>query len=136
MPSRKLSDLLPHVQSHAYSWLHKCFERGIDVIVTCTYRSQEEQDELWERGRSKPGNKVTWTKKSKHTERVALDFTIVKDGKASWDVKADFDKDGIADYTEVGQAAEEEGFQWGIVVKGVHKDLCHIQWNKGEQVDD
>ena len=45
MSSRKLSDLLPHVQPHAYSWLHKCFEKGIDVIVTNTYRTQEEQDE-------------------------------------------------------------------------------------------
>lgn len=46
MSSRKISDLLPHVQPHAYAWLHKCFERGIDVIITCTLRTQEEQDEL------------------------------------------------------------------------------------------
>lgn len=131
MSSRKLSDLLPHVQPHAYSWLHKCFERGIDVIVTCTYRTQEEQDELWERGRSKPGNKVTWTRNSKHTERVAIDFAIVKDGKAVWDVKADINENDIADYTEVGKVAEEEGFQWGVMINGKHTDLCHIQWNQG-----
>lgn len=130
MSSRKISDLLPHVQPHAYSFLHKCFERGIDVIITCTYRSQEEQDELWERGRSKPGEKVTWTKHSKHTERVAMDFAIVKNGKASWDIKADFNKNDIADYTEVGTLAEEIGWQWGIIIKDKRSDICHLQWNE------
>ena len=109
--------------------MHKCFERGIDVLVTCTYRTQEEQDELWERGRTKPGNKVTWTRNSKHTERVALDFAIVKDGKAVWDIKADINENDIADYTEVGKMAEEEGFQWGGRWKP--PDSCHIQWNQG-----
>ena len=129
MSSRKLTDLLPHIQPYAYMWLHKCFEKGIDVLVTRTYGTQEEQDELWERGRSKPGNKVTWTRRSKHTERRAIDFTIVKDGKAMWDVKADINENDIADYTEVGQMAEEAGFQWGITINGKRTDLCHIQWN-------
>lgn len=130
MSSRKISDLKLHVQPHAYAWLHKCFVKGIDVIITCTTRTQEEQDELYSRGRSVAGKIVTWTLKSKHTEGVAIDFAIVKDGKAIWDIKADINENSIPDYTEVGKMAEEEGFQWGITVNGKHTDLCHIQWNE------
>lgn len=103
-------------------------DKGHDVIITSTYRTQEEQDDLYERGRSKPGRKVTWTKHSTHTERRAWDFTLIKDGKAVWDVKADYDVDSIADYFEVGEIAEEIGLEWGGRWEP-NPDYCHVQYN-------
>ena len=38
-----------------------------DITVLCGYRSQEEQDKLYAHGRTIPGKKVTWTKKSRHS---------------------------------------------------------------------
>lgn len=57
---------------------------GQDFVVTETFRSQERQDELWAQGRTKPGRKVTWTRKSKHTEGRAFDFAMRVGGKISW----------------------------------------------------
>ena len=51
---------------------------GLDVAVSETYRSQERQDELYAQGRTTPGNQVTWTKKSNHTSRKALDVYPIR----------------------------------------------------------
>ena len=58
--------------------------KGISYIVTCTYRSQQEQNPLYEQGRSKPGKIVTWTRNSRHTDREAFDIAILKNGKITW----------------------------------------------------
>lgn len=61
---------------------------------------------------------VTWTMKSKHIIDLtdnsplndlshAVDIAIVKDGRAIWDIKADVNKDGKADYLQIGQLALE-----------------------------
>lgn len=47
--------------------IHKALEYGIqDFQVTCGIRTQEEQNALYEQGRTKPGKIVTWTKQSNH----------------------------------------------------------------------
>lgn len=51
---------------------------GLDVVVSETYRSQKRQNELYAQGRTAPGNKVTWTKKSNHTSRKALDVYPIR----------------------------------------------------------
>lgn len=51
--------------------IHKA---GIEVFVTETYRSQARQNYLYEQGRSRVGNVVTWTKSSRHTSRLAWDI--------------------------------------------------------------
>lgn len=52
----------------------------LDTVVSETYRSQERQNELYAQGRTAPGNKVTWTKKSNHTLRKALDVYPIRGG--------------------------------------------------------
>jgi peptidoglycan L-alanyl-D-glutamate endopeptidase CwlK len=127
--SRKISDLNPHVQPHAIEFLQKCRESGLDVIVTSTLRDQEFQDDIYAQGRSKPGKIVTWTHSSKHISGNALDFAVVKNGKATWDIKADTDEDNIADYFEAGAIAQRLGWTWGGSWK--KPDFVHIEWNKG-----
>lgn len=51
-------------------------EYGHDVRVVETVRSQERQDYLFEQGRSRPGNIVTWTRDSAHTHGDAVDVNI------------------------------------------------------------
>ena len=90
---------------------------GVDYIVTCTRRTQEDQDALYEQGRTKPGPIVTWTRKSKHTEGKAFDIAIMKNGKITW---------ATADYkpaVEIGiRVGLECGGSWGK-----SKDWPHFQ---------
>lgn len=73
-----LNALEPKTRKLAETFLTRCYEEGLPVVITETYRSQARQDELYEQGRSRSGPIVTWTHHSMHTERRAFD--ICKDG--------------------------------------------------------
>lgn len=85
MAIRDLEELLPVAQTACRLFLEKCREAGLDVFVTETYRSQERQNELYEQGRTQPGQVVTWTKNSRHTSRLAWDIAV-NPPKALYDV--------------------------------------------------
>ena len=113
---RDLDELLPEVKKGAILFLDECERKGLDVLVTETYRSQERQNYLYEQGRTRPGKKVTWTKKSKHTSRRAFD--ICKNVKGhEFDDSAFFKK--CADIAiKLGFTA---GYYWD------KQDMPHIQ---------
>jgi peptidoglycan L-alanyl-D-glutamate endopeptidase CwlK len=120
MPNRRIEDLCPEMQLKFAQFKACCEEEGLKFIVTCTTRTQAEQDELYAQGRTKPGKKVTWTRKSQHQTGRAFDFVPVVGGKCIWN---DFNLLG-----RYGQIAEELGLQWGIrMANGERKDLFHIQ---------
>lgn len=114
MSSRKIEELLPELQEKFHDFRQLADEAGVQFMITCTYRSQEEQDELYEQGRTKPGRKVTWTRHSKHTDRMAFDIAVLNESnQPTWDTKADIDKDNIDDYLELGEIGEQVGLVWG-----------------------
>ena len=84
MASRSIEDLTPETQALYQKFAEAMKAKNIPYIVTCTFRSQLEQDALYEQGRSKPGQIVTWTRKSRHTDREAFDIAILVNGKISW----------------------------------------------------
>ena len=51
-------------------------EFGKDVQLVEGFRTQSRQDFLYDQGRSRPGDVVTWTKSSKHTLGLAADVMI------------------------------------------------------------
>lgn len=55
MASRSFLDLAPSVRSKANDFVAACATAGIDVLIYCTYRSQDEQDALYKIGRTLPG---------------------------------------------------------------------------------
>ena len=71
---RDISELTPVAQTACNLFIQKCKEQGLNVLITETYRSQARQDYLYEQGRTRPGNKVTWTRSSRHTSRRAWDI--------------------------------------------------------------
>lgn len=99
---RDISELAPNAQTACRLFLERCRRRGLDVFVTETYRSQERQDYLYSLGRTRAGNKVTWTKSSRHTSRRA------------WDIAC---RGGVLYNTAVlaqcGAVAAELGITWG-----------------------
>ncbi len=113
---RSASELTPEMQILYAQFETEMFKAGIQYILTCTYRSQEEQDRLYALGRTEPGTKVTWVKKSRHTDREAFDIAILKDGKITWKTE---------DYSDAGRIGEEVGLVWGGSWKT--KDAPHFE---------
>ena len=86
MASRSPLALTPKMRELYKLFCAEMDKAGISWITTCTRRTQADQDELYARGRSKPGQIVTWTRKSKHIDGEAFDICILKNGKLCWDV--------------------------------------------------
>ncbi len=109
--------------------------KGVRLRFAYTLRTNGEQDELYAKGRTKPGNKVTNAKggQSIHNYGLAKDIVLLidKDGNgtfesASWDTLKDFDKDGVADWMEVVNYFKSIGWEWGGDWKSF-KDYPHLE---------
>lgn len=96
-------------------WPEICFayvsaHPGHEALLTCVYRSPMEQQALYCKGRTAPGQIVTncdglkTVSKHNHLPSLALDFCILIGGKVSWDP---------AEYQPVGDLAEARGLVWG-----------------------
>lgn len=83
MGSRDIHDLHPFMREKARVFLIKAAEASIALLVTRTYCSVEEQDELYAQGRTKPGKVVTNAKggESAHNFRLAFDCVPIDDKK-------------------------------------------------------
>lgn len=83
----------------------------VDFMVVEGLRSKERQAELYAQGRTKPGNIVTWTMKSKHIDGLAVDLCPWVDGKLAWGQTSNFDAISLAMF----RAASEQGvkLRWG-----------------------
>lgn len=113
MASRSIMDLVPAMREKADLFRQEMEKAKLPFVFTCTRRTQAEQEELYARGRTKSGRKVTWTLKSKHLDGLAFDIVILRGRVAQWDVKVDVDENGIPDYTQAGQIGEALGLTWG-----------------------
>lgn len=101
---------------------------------THTLRTFKEQDELFAKGRTAPGARVTNSPAglSMHNYGLALDIVLIKDGTALWDVKADLDGDGKADWIEIVNIFKQYGWEWGGDWK--FYDAPHFQKSFGKSV--
>lgn len=101
---RDISELTPTAQKACNLFMAECKKQGLNVLITETYRSQGRQNYLYEQGRTRPGNIVTWTKNSRHTSRRAWDICKnVKGGEYS-------DK---SFFIKCGQVAKDLEIMWG-----------------------
>lgn len=101
---RDINELLPIAQKACRLFLTECEKQGLPVLITETYRSQKRQNELYAQGRTKLGKKVTWTKNSRHTSRLAWD--ICKNVKGQEYSDLDF-------FEKCGKIANRLGILWG-----------------------
>jgi len=126
MASRKISDLVPEMQEKFKEFAVRMAEERIPFLLTCTFRTQDEQNHLWARGRTIPNTrKVTWTRHSRHTDREAFDIAIVMNGRPTWDLKVNVNNDTVGDYFEAGEIGERCGLVWGGRFKS--PDYCHFE---------
>ena len=114
MSSRKLTDLHPQMQPIMTRFLANARAAGIDLLVTCTYRSNEEQAALYAIGRTKPGRIVTNARPGRSTHNntlngkpaaLAADVVPLRDGKPVWSAS-----DPV--WKRVGEIGEKVGLEW------------------------
>jgi hypothetical protein len=125
--SRKLEDLHPYVRYLAEKFIEECKNQGIEVLIYCTYRSKEEQNKFYAKGRSTAGKIVTNAKGgySYHNYGLAFDCVPVIDYKAQWD-RVDL-------YEKIGAIGESIGLKWGGHFKGF-TDRPHFQWSNNLRI--
>lgn len=101
----------------------KLAANGIKVILTAGFRSIAEQNDLYAKGRTKPGKKVTNARggDSWHNWGLAADYVFVINGKVTWD----------GPWATFGKIARECGLEWGGDFKSI-VDRPHVQWTQGK----
>ncbi|MBI4822648.1 MAG: M15 family metallopeptidase [Nitrospirae bacterium] len=149
MPSRKIEDLNLVVREKCRQFISLCKEKGIDVIITSTLRTEAEQLALFSQGRKtlkavnelrksaglppitekENKRKVTGLLTSTHQFGCAFDCAIGGQKGITYDIKADINKNHIPDYEEIGRIGESIGLRWGGRFK--FKDYVHFEYTGG-----
>ncbi|WP_396953756.1 M15 family metallopeptidase [Neobacillus mesonae] len=127
------ANLHPVVEERSGQFIKQAADKGITVVITDGFRSSEDQDRLYEKGRTASGNIVTNAKggQSYHNFGLAVDFALkTPSGNIIWDRQYDGNKNGIADWTEVVEMAKALGFEWGGDW-AQFKDYPHLQMDFG-----
>jgi peptidoglycan LD-endopeptidase CwlK len=112
--SRDLNHLRKDVKEKAELLLKKADAIGINLLITCTYRSNEEQADLYAIGRTAKGKIVTnaLPGESKHNNMeggapasLAFDVVPLVAGKPMWDASNPV-------WQVVGSLGESVGLKW------------------------
>jgi len=105
--SRSLNDLRPECRRLADPFLDSVAAAGIDLVVTCTLRTLDEQAALYAQGRTAPGAIVTNARPgtSAHNFGLALDVVPIVSGKPDWSGTS-------AVWQQVGSLGVAAGLEW------------------------
>ncbi|KJL04953.1 M15 family metallopeptidase [Priestia aryabhattai] len=125
------TELHPVVEEKKNKLVQQANDQGISIVITEGFRSKEEQDKLYAKGRTEEGNIVTYSKggQSYHNYGLAIDFAIrLKDGRVVWDMEYDGNHNNQSDWMEVVDIAKGLEFEWGGDWQGF-KDYPHFQMN-------
>lgn len=123
---RDIDELHPVAQKACRLFLQECKKEGLPVLITETYRSQARQNYLYEQGRTRAGNVVTWTRNSRHTGRMA------------WDICKNVRGHEYSDqmfFKKCGEIAKQLGITWGGIWKTPDKPHFEVtkDWKHEEE---
>ncbi|WP_158738614.1 peptidoglycan-binding protein [Alteribacillus sp. YIM 98480] len=123
---RNMGDVHPTVKNKALQMIEKAYKEGIYAQISSGYRSNKEQQRLYNKGRTTSGNVVTNAKpgQSVHNYGLAIDFFLVsEDGnQALWTVNKEWHR--------VAAIAKSLGFSWGGDWTSF-KDYPHLELTGG-----
>ena len=114
---KNLATVQPQLAKIGRELLRRLAAEGLTFKVTSGSRTKEEQAALYAQGRTKPGQVVTWTLKSRHIGGRAIDLTLFSGKNPVWDSKH---------YDRAGQIGKELGLVWGGDWKRT-KDRPHFE---------
>jgi hypothetical protein len=125
-----VSGLDERLQPLAIRFLQLAAEQGIPLVLTQGYRSTEEQNRLYEQGRTTPGDVVTHVRggKSKHNFGLAFDVAPVNDKGQPY-----YPNDEQL-WQRIGQIGESLGLRWGGNWPAAYKDRPHFELSGKAQV--
>lgn len=120
--SRDINDLSPAFRVMAAAFLDNVKSAGIDLIVTCTYRTMAEQTALYAQGRTLPGPIVTRAKagQSAHNYGMAIDVVPIVNGKCCWN-----EKDLV--WQEIGNIGQAHKLVWYGAPNAKFHEMPHFQ---------
>lgn len=122
LTNKRILTLHPKIQDQVFDIFNKANKLRPDVYyrLTSGYRSPQEQQELYNKGRTTGGRIVTNAKafQSYHNYGLAFDVVPIRGGKAIWDEINLFD-----DFAKI---AKKRGFDWGGDWQSF-KDYPHFQ---------
>lgn len=115
MSSKDIADLHPNLREACKAHLADCLAEGLDVRLIFTYRTPQEQDRIYEQGRTRPGARVTNLRgtQSKHCYTIGA-----APAAKAYDIGIFFDGEYIDDgshphYLKAGELGEARGLKWG-----------------------
>lgn len=119
----RLNKLHPSIRQDAiaaYNEAVRLTPQNVHPVIIQTLRTFEEQDLLYQKGRTRPGPKVTNAKPgtSYHQYGLALDFALQVNGKTIWEVNKD--------WMTVVNIFKKHGFESGLDWKTL-KDAPHLE---------
>ena len=125
MSDRNLDDLEPKARDAAKAAIVECLADGMDILVTCTYRTGAEQNALYAQGRTGKGPIVTNAKagQSFHQYRVALDLYPMVNGKPDF-------SGTHPNWHKIAAVFIKHGFEWGYNWARF-KEMPHFQMTGG-----
>lgn len=119
---RDISLCHPQLQFLAGRLTEECRKRGLSIRIGESFRTMLEQEELYAKGRTKPGDIVTnargITYDSFHQWGTAFDI-YRNDGRGAYNEEGQF-------FEKVGAIGESLGLEWGGEWKSI-KDKPHFQ---------
>lgn len=87
-----IKNLEPSFGKQVAKWFQDCWGKKLYILIYCSKRTQDEQEELYKKGRSLPGPKVTnargYPPQSLHIDlgqgARAVDFVPLAESKTGW----------------------------------------------------
>ena len=111
----------PEFQQQITQLMLHGLSQGLRPEITEGFRSQDRQDQLYEQGRSNPGQVVTQTRNSMHTKGMAIDIAQLDDrGNITYNTQPDF-------WDRMGAIGRSLGLNWGGDWSSF-KDRPHFQY--------
>lgn len=132
MSSRDICHLHPDIRLKCVEFLCIAKEQGIDALITCTWRSSAEQDELYAQGRTKPGKIVTRARGGQSAHNFVLDgkpaskafdFVPMLHGKCVWDTESEL-------WQKLGAIGESLGLNWYGLPDAPFREFAHLELQK------
>lgn len=128
--SRNITDLHPRLQVLCNQLVSECEKQGIKIRIGECFRTVDEQNELYAKGRTAPGSIVTNARgtsySSMHQWGVAFDFFLNMDIDGDGAVSDDAFNNSTRMFNKVGAIGVSLGLEWGGNWKSI-VDTPHFQ---------